>query len=119
MWVEDDKFLSDIISRKLVGEGCQLAYFTNGKEALAAVEGDIPDVILLDILLSGMDGFEILRTLKQNSKVKHVPVILLSNLGQKADLDKGRELGAQKFLIKSSMNLDEIVDEIKSTIQGR
>ncbi|HEY4499143.1 MAG TPA: response regulator [Candidatus Paceibacterota bacterium] len=118
MWVEDDKFLSDIISRKLHNEGCGLVHYTGGDEALAGVEQEMPDVILLDILLSGMDGFEILKRLKENMKVKHIPVILLSNLGQKSDIDKGRELGAEKFLIKASMNLDEIVTEIKHTIRS-
>ena len=118
MWVEDDKFLSDIISRKLLGEGCKLVHFTSGEEALSAVEQEMPDVILLDILLSGIDGFEILKRLKENAKVKHIPVILLSNLGQKSDIDKGRELGAAKFLIKASMNLDEIVEEIKHAMKN-
>lgn len=118
MWVEDDKFLSDIISRKLLGEGCTLLHSTTGEEALTQVESQMPDVIVLDILLSGIDGFEILRRLKANPKVKHIPVILLSNLGQKADIDKGRDLGAAKFLIKATMNLDEIVDEIRHTMHS-
>jgi len=116
MWVEDDKFLSDIIARKLTGEGCKLLHCTTGEEALGIVEKEIPDIIILDILLSGIDGFEILRRLKATEKVKKIPVILLSNLGQKADIDKGRALGAEKFLIKATMNLDEIVDEIKHTV---
>ncbi len=117
LWVEDDKFLSDIISRKLINEGCKLTHSMSGEEALGQVESVAPDVIVLDILLSGMDGFEILKRLKQNPKVKDVPVILLSNLGQKADIDKGRELGAAKFLIKASMNLDEIIGEIRHAIR--
>src|SRR3989338_8622077 len=118
MWVEDDKFLSDIISRKLVGEGCKLVHSTSGEEALSLVEAEMPDVIVLDILLSGIDGFEILKRLKENVKVKKIPVILLSNLGQKADVEKGEKLGAQKFLVKATMNLDEIVEEIKRAIDG-
>lgn len=116
MWVEDDKFLSDIISRKLVGEGCTLVHSTTGEEALSIVEKEMPDIIVLDILLSGIDGFEILRRLKANDKVKSIPVILLSNLGQKSDIQKGEELGAAKFLVKATMTLDEIVDEIKQTM---
>ncbi len=117
LWVEDDKFLSDVVTRKLSTEGCKLSHATSGEEAFASVEQERPDIILLDILLSGMDGFEILKKLKENDKVKDVPVILLSNLGQKSDIDKGKELGAEKFLIKASMNLDEIVMEIKRTLQ--
>ena len=119
MWVEDDKFLSDIISRKLSGEGCTLVHSTNGEEALSVVEKENPDIIVLDILLSGIDGFEILKRLKENQKVKEIPVILLSNLGQKSDIEKGQALGAAKFLVKATMTLDEIVDEVKMTIGSK
>lgn len=117
MWVEDDKFLSDIIARKIVSEGCQLIHSTTGEEALKLVGDTMPDVIVLDILLSGIDGFEILSRLKANPKVKDIPVILLSNLGQKSDVEKGEKLGAEKFLVKATMTLDEIVEEIKLAIR--
>jgi CheY-like chemotaxis protein len=119
MWVEDDKFLSDIISRKLTGEGSVLRHFTDGMEALSHVEEEMPDIIVLDVLLSGIDGFEILKRLKENDKVKKIPVILLSNLGQKSDIEKGQQLGAVKFLVKATMTLDEIVDEVKKTIDNQ
>ncbi len=119
LWVEDDKFLSDIISRKLQSEGCILVHSMSGEEALSIVEKEMPDVIVLDVLLSGIDGFEILSRLKKNDTVKHIPVILLSNLGQKSDIDRGKELGAEKFLIKAAMNLDEIINEIKGSVHSR
>ncbi|KKW10348.1 MAG: Response regulator receiver, CheY-like protein [Parcubacteria group bacterium GW2011_GWA2_49_9] len=113
MWVEDDKFLSDIIARKLSMQGCALLHATEGEEALRILEKEAPDLILLDILLSGINGFEILKRIKSNEKTKQIPVILLSNLGQKEDVEKGKELGAAQFLIKATVTLDEIVDEIK------
>lgn len=116
MWVEDDVFLSEIIARKLKTEGCILIYSSEGEKALAEVESVMPDIILLDILLSGIDGFEILRRLKENPKVKGIPVILLSNLGQKSDIDKGERLGATRFLVKATVTLDEILMEIRQTI---
>lgn len=119
MWVEDDKFLSDIIARKLAGEKCKLVHTVEGEEALRIVEAENPDIIMLDILLPGIDGFEILTRLKQNPKVKNIPVILLSNLGQQSDIDRGKSLGAERFLIKATVTLDEIVDEIKDVIFGK
>jgi DNA-binding response OmpR family regulator len=113
MWIEDDVFLNDIISRKLSNQGCTLFHAVDGEQALAQVETAMPDVILLDIVLSGIDGFEILRRLKANPKVKNIPVILLSNLGQKADMDKAKELGAASFMIKATVLLDEVIEEIK------
>lgn len=117
MWVEDDKFLSDIIARKLSLQGCSLVNATEGEEALKLLEEEKPDVVLLDILLPGVDGYEVLKRLKENQKTKGIPVILLSNLGQRDDVEKGKSLGAARFLIKATVTLDEIVEEIKTVLK--
>lgn len=117
MWVEDDKFLSDIIARKLSLQGCSLVHATDGETALTLVETEKPDLILLDILLPGVDGYEILKRLKNGQNTKKIPVILLSNLGQKDDVEKGKSLGAARFLIKATVTLDEIVEEIKAVLK--
>lgn len=117
MWVEDDQFLSDIIARKLSAEGASLIYANDGEGAMKKLDEKTPDLILLDILLPGIDGYEILRRLKADPKRKHIPVILLSNLGQRSDIDKGKELGAARFLIKAIVTLDEIVEEIKLVLK--
>lgn len=116
MWVEDDKFLSDLISRKLSSVDCVMLHSTNGEDALALLEKETPDIILLDILLPGMNGFEVLEKLKANQKTRNVPVILLSNLGQQGDIEKAEKLGAKKFLIKATVTLDEILAEIKKAL---
>lgn len=117
MWVEDDKFLSDIIARKLSAQGSALVHASDGETALKLLETESPDVVLLDILLSGIDGYEILKRMKASEKMKHIPVILLSNLGQKSDVEKGKTLGAARFLIKATVTLDEIVEEIKTVLK--
>jgi len=119
MWVEDDRFLSDIISRKLLREKCVLIHAVEGEGAISLAEKEQPDIILLDILLPGIDGFEILSRLKANLRTKTIPVILLSNLGQKTDVDKGKSLGADQFLIKATVTLDEIVEEIKNLLKDK
>lgn len=116
LWVEDDKFLSDLIARKLAGEGYSLIHAGDGEYALKALENKTPDLVLLDILLPGIDGYEILKRLKADARTQNVPVILLSNLGQKSDIAKGKELGAARFLIKATVTLDEIVEEIKAVL---
>ncbi|HEY4479705.1 MAG TPA: response regulator [Candidatus Paceibacterota bacterium] len=113
MWVEDDVFLSDIIARKLSNEGSKLIHAANGNDVFDMAKKEKPDVILLDILLPGKDGFHVLEQLKAVSETKEIPVILLSNLGQKSDIEKGEKLGAARFLVKATVTLDEIVDEIK------
>jgi CheY-like chemotaxis protein len=117
LWVEDDKFLSDIISRKLATQNCTLHHVITGEDALASIETEMPDIVMLDVLLPGMNGFAVLQKIKSNPVIKHIPVILLSNMGQQSDIEKGEMLGAVKFLIKATVTLDEIVKEIKKTIK--
>ncbi len=119
MWVEDDKFLSDILEKKLSKEGCKLVHAGNGEDALDMVEKELPDIILLDILLPGMNGFEILEKIKSMPKVKSVPVIFLTNFGQETDIERGQKLGAAKFIVKAMTPLDEVMLEIKKVLQDR
>lgn len=113
MWIEDDRFLSDLITRRLTDEGVKILSAEDGQSALPKVEREMPDVILLDILLPTLSGFEVLERLKKNPKTKGIPVIILSNLGQKTDIDRGVALGAARFLIKATVTLDEIIEEIE------
>jgi CheY-like chemotaxis protein len=75
--------------------------------------------VLLDILLPGIDGFEVLTRMKQNPQLDKIVVIMLSNFGQKEDIERAQKLGAQKFLIKANYTLDEIVKEVEDTIMGK
>ncbi|KKU54736.1 MAG: Two component transcriptional regulator, winged helix family [Parcubacteria group bacterium GW2011_GWA1_47_11] len=118
MWVEDDSFLSDIIARKLSAEKCLLVHTKDAEEALPLVGTEMPDVIMLDVLLPGMNGFELLTKLKSDPKTKSIPVILLSNLGQESDVEKGKSLGADRFLVKATLKLDEVIGQIKEVLAG-
>lgn len=112
VWVEDDQFLNNIIKLKLSATKCLFFNATKGEEALKIIDKEIPDIVLLDIILSGMDGFEILRRIKDNPQTKNIPVIFLSNLGQASDIEKGRKLGAVRFIIKATVTPNEIIDQI-------
>jgi DNA-binding response OmpR family regulator len=91
--VEDDTFLQNIYRTKFEMEGFKVSSATSGDEGLADVKKKKPDIVLLDILLPKMDGFAILEHIKKDPEIKDIPVILLTNLGQKDDVDKGIEMG--------------------------
>jgi CheY-like chemotaxis protein len=117
LWVEDDKFLSDILVRKFQQIGCDIQRMKNGEEALAFLEQKVPHVILLDILLPGMNGFDILQKVKMNPKLRSIPVVILSNTSQSSDLEKSKVLGANLFLVKAAVSLDQILHEVGSLVK--
>lgn len=114
VWAEDDKLIGTILAKKLISSGFDLFHAKNGQEALDALKTAIPDVIALDLMLPGMSGFDILQSIRMDERLKKVPVIILSNLSKPSDLEKARVLGAQKFLVKAAVSLDQIVAEIKA-----
>ncbi len=116
MWVEDDQFLSDLISRKLSTQGCKLLYAKNGEDGLKLLESEKPDIIILDLLLPGISGFDVLQKIKSDAKTKTIPVIILSNYSQNNEIDRAKELGAERFLVKASIVLDDLVRELTSVL---
>jgi DNA-binding response OmpR family regulator len=114
--VEDDVFLSGIYQKKFEMEGYKVTAVDNGEKVLPEAKKKSPDIILLDILLPKMDGFTVLSKLKEDDQVKNIPVILLTNLGQKDDVEKGLEMGAADYLIKAHFKPSEVVDKIKEVL---
>ncbi len=114
--VEDDKFLRELINRKLQSENFETVLAIDGEVALELVEKEKPDIILLDLILPGINGFEVLTKIKENDKVKEIPVIILSNLGQKDDIEKGMGLGANDYLVKAHFTPNEIIEKINQTL---
>lgn len=112
LWVEDDKLLSTILSKKIETTGYILLKANGDKEAFKYLESEIPDIIVLDIMLPEMSGFDILQKIKMNENFKKIPVIMLSNLSKQADIEKAKMLGANKFIVKAAVSLDEIIHEI-------
>lgn len=114
--IEDDKFLRELLVRKLSGEGFDVKNAIEAGAAFAILEERKPRVILCDLILPGVDGFEILRRIKADPRIADVPVIILSNLGQREDLDKAMALGAKDFMVKANFTLDEIVAKVRSLV---
>jgi len=111
--VEDDKFLAKMLGRMLESHQYETILASNGKEGLVKASADQPNLILLDIMLPDIDGFDLLETIKNNEKTKKIPVIIISNLGQPEDIQQGRSLGAKDYLVKSDLSLDEVVKKVR------
>ena len=115
--VEDDPFLIDIYSSKLKEGGFEVDLAGNGEISMERIKEKRPDLILLDLVLPHVDGWEVLKTIRADAKLSAVPVVIFSNLGQKSDIDKGMELGATKYLIKAQYTPSEVVEEIKKILK--
>lgn len=115
--VEDDNFLANAYRVKLSKEGYTVEIATNGKSAIDYLKGNIPDLIILDLIMPEVDGFAVLEAKKAIPSVAKVPIIIASNLGQKEDIDKGMGLGAVDYIIKSDISMREIVEKIKKHLQ--
>ena len=110
--VEDDPLLIDVYSTKLKQSGFEVCVAESGEKALVAVKEEKPDLVLLDIVLPHLDGWDILERLRSSEKLKSMQIVILSNLGQKEEIAKGLALGAAKYLIKAHYTPSEIVQEI-------
>lgn len=109
---EDDKFISRAYVDGLSRAGFQVSLASNGDEAVEKINSEKPDLVLLDVIMPDKNGFEVLESIKQVEELKKIPVIVLSNLGQDSDIQKGKELGAVDYLIKSNFSIKEVVEKI-------
>lgn len=114
--VEDDLFLRDLVFQKLQASGFEAHQAADGEEGLKKIIEVKPDLVLLDIILPSIDGFEVLRRKKENPEIASIPVMVLSNLGQKEEIDQGLKLGAKDYMIKAHFTLDEIMLKIKQLL---
>ena len=120
MIVDDDPFISDLLTRKFSDEGFITRHAGSGEDALKNFETEkLPDAVLLDIMLPGIDGFEVLRRMKADARIATVPVVVLSNIGNEEDMEKAKHLGALLYLVKISVPLEEIVEKVRSVCPKR
>ncbi len=117
--VEDDDFVSGMYSTKLTMAGYDVAIAVDGKEGLKMAKQENPDLILLDIVLPKIDGFQVLERIKKDQTLKEVPVILLTNLGQKEDVERGLGLGADDYTIKAHFTPNEVIQKIENLLLKR
>jgi len=115
--IEDDKFLRELITQKLTKEGYETSEAIDGEEGIKKIKEEKPGLILLDLILPGIDGFEVLSRAKGDPAISSIPVIILSNLGQKEDIERGLKLGAVDYLIKAHFTPGEIIEKIKNILK--
>lgn len=115
--IEDDEFLRALTAKRLEKEGFKVSAAVDGESGLAAVAELRPTLVLLDLLLPGVNGFEVLERLKTNPELKTIPVIVFSNLGERADIERAQQLGADDFLIKANFTLDDVMVKINNKLK--
>ncbi len=116
LFIEDEFTLQKAVSETLGKAGYDVIQAIDGETGLKLAFREKPDLILLDIILPKMDGFEVLQKLKSEKDTKDIPVIILTNLAGSEDVEKSLNLGATTYLVKSDHSVEDILAKIKQTI---
>jgi len=116
--VEDDSFLLQMYSAKLALEGFKVIDAINGEKGVRVAKKELPDLILLDLMLPKLDGVEVLRELKKDKTTQNIPVIILTNIGQKEQIDACFGLGANDYMIKAHFIPSEVIGKIKKILEN-
>ncbi len=117
--VEDEAFIADLYARQLTLAGFSVKVANDGLTGLKLLESEPFDLLLLDIMLPGLNGLELLKQWRAKTPTSTMPVLLLTNLGQDAVIKEGFDLGAQGYLIKASYTPDQVVNEVKNALSGK
>ena len=117
--VEDDFLLLEILSKKFIKSGFDVNIAINGEECMKVLKSRKPDIIILDIVMPVMDGFEGLQQMRSLAELSSIPVIVLSNLGREEDVQKAKSMGAKDFLVKSNFTTQEIVDKVSNMLKSK
>ena len=110
--IEDDQFISQAYQDGLKRAGFEVKAVADGSAVSATIDGFNPDLILLDLIMPGKDGFEVLDELSKHPDYRKIPIIVLSNLGQESDINKAHDLGAKDYLVKSGNSMKEVINKI-------
>ncbi len=114
--IEDEKIMINLLQKKLTHEGYDVTVARNGEEGLETMKELMPDVVLLDIIMPKMGGFEVMQEMRKDPELKKIPIIIVSNSGQPVELSKAKELGARDWLIKTEFDPQEVVDKVVKQI---
>lgn len=111
--VEDEPMLSNLLRQRLEKEGFLVVTAHDGVEAVSLLKQEKPALILLDIILPKMSGFEVMEAMKSDPTIQAAPVVVVSNLGQESDVERGQSLGAVGYFVKAQMSVEDLVSKIK------
>lgn len=117
LFIEDESALQKTVGEIIRKEGYDMISALDGELGMTLAKEKRPDLIMLDLVLPKKDGFEVLKSLKQNEWTKKIPVVVVTNLGKMENMDKAIELGATAYLVKSDYTLKEIIDKVKTIIE--
>jgi len=110
--IEDDKVLSGLLEKRLRAEGFEVFLAFKGDDGLKMAKKIKPDLLLLDIVMPAMDGFEVMEAIKKDEDLVRIPIIIVSNSGQPVEIEKAQKLGARDWLIKAEFDPKEVVDKV-------
>ena len=117
--IEDDQFLKLALEKKLKKEGFEVITASDGEEGLAKLITELPDLVLLDIILPKKTGFNFLEDFRKDPNLKAIPVFVISQLGQPEDVEKGLKLGAIEYFVKAKISLDDLVAKVKKFFEEK
>lgn len=115
--IEDDSLIVKIYSTRLIADGFTVLSAENGEKGIETALKEIPDFILLDIMMPQMDGFSVLQKLRENPSLKSTPIVVYSNLAQESEMKRAVEMGANEFIVKANISPTELVQKIKSYVK--
>lgn len=115
--VEDEQMIVQMYKIRMEDEGWEVFNTDRGSEAIKLAKSEKPDIILLDIILPETDGFSILKELRSEASTKKIPVMMLTNLGQESDQNKGKEMGVNGYFIKSQHTPRDVITKIENLIK--
>jgi CheY-like chemotaxis protein len=115
---EDDRFLRKAAGAMLRRQGFTVLTAEDGEEALRVARAETPDLILLDLIMPKMQGFEVLKALKRDPQTSPIPVVILSNLGQESDSQAARQMGALDYWVKANLDVEELVRRVEERLPG-
>lgn len=113
---EDEKVLANLLQKKLAQQGYEIFLAVDGKKGLVKMKEKKPDLVLLDIIMPEMNGFEVLEKMVKDDKLKNIPVIIISNSGQPIEIERAQKLGVKDWLIKTEFDPQEVIDKVVKQI---
>ena len=117
MIIEDDRFLSSLIKARLEKDGFNVLQAFDGEEALRLLKQEKPNLIVLDLIMPRVTGFEVLEAISISPELNKTPVVILSNLAQDSDVAKAKSLGAMEYFVKVRVSIDDVINKVKSILK--
>lgn len=116
LFIEDERALQKTLGDLLRGEGYEVQSAYDGETGLEMVKTEKPDLILLDLILPKLHGFDVLKRIKEDPEIRDIPLIVLTNLEDMGDVEKALELGATTYLVKANYSLDEVLEKVRKAL---